>query len=73
MGTRRRGDLRLTDNEVGGWKPLKVNNLMNFTISKNRGGGRYMFLFKNSILGVKNVILLKHYNSDREKSLESKY
>lgn len=38
MGTRRRGDLRLTDNEVGGWKPLKVNNLMNFTISKNRGG-----------------------------------
>lgn len=32
--TRRRGDLRLTDNKVGGWKFSKVNNLMNFKFPK---------------------------------------
>lgn len=32
-----------------------------------------MFLFKNSILRVKNVILLKQNNLYRGKSLESKY
>lgn len=33
---RRRRDLRLTDNEVGGWKFSKVNNLMNFKYPKIR-------------------------------------
>lgn len=32
-----------------------------------------MFLFKNSVLRVKNVILLKQYNSHREQSFKSKY
>lgn len=31
---RRRGDFRLIDNKVGGWKFLKVNNLMNFKFLK---------------------------------------
>lgn len=34
---RRRGDLRMTDNEVGGWKLSKVNNLMNFKFPKIGG------------------------------------
>lgn len=38
MVTRRRGDLRLTDNEVGGWKFSKVNNLTNFKFPKIGGG-----------------------------------
>lgn len=73
MVTRRRGDLRLTDNEVGGWKFSEVNNLTNFKFPKIGGKEDICSYLTTHILGVKNVILLKHYNSYREKSSESKY
>ena len=59
--TRRKGAFRLTDSEVGGWKFSKVSNLMNFKFPKMGGGAEKIYVpIKNSILGVKNVILLKH-------------